>query len=287
MLPPLEWVRVFEAAARLGSFTAAAQEAGLTQAAVSQRIRDLESRLGVQLFDRLARGVALTTAGEAWLPHVQSAFALLGNSTANLFAAPRRKVNVAVSTSILELWILPRLHIIRRSLPQVQLVFETIQRLPDYHRSDADLEIRFGNGHWSDRDSRRLFREVLSPLAAPALLKGEAGRDWRELPRLAVSGPRAGWTEWANECGETQFSAPIIRFDTFAHALHAAEAGAGVLLGSLPLCADAVRAARLVRLSERVLPMEDGYWATWLRNRSLHAELVEVIDAVCRPPDST
>src|SRR5690606_12206629 len=151
-----------------------------------------------------------------------------------------------------------------------------------YHRTDADLEIRFGDGSWSDRASRRLFREKLSPLAAPALLEAEAAPEWRELPRLAVSGPRAGWTDWASECGEAPFSAPVMRFDTFAHALHAAEAGAGVLLGSLPLCKEAVQAGRLVRLSEKVLPMKEGYWITWLRNRPLRAEFVKVIDAICR-----
>ena len=70
---PLEWVRAFEAAARLGSFTAAAAETGLTQSAISQRIANLEARLGAQLFVRQARQIGLTPEGEAWLPHVQAA----------------------------------------------------------------------------------------------------------------------------------------------------------------------------------------------------------------------
>ncbi len=114
-LPPLEWIRVFEAAARLGSFTAAADELGITQAAVSQRIRKLEQRLGAQLFNRQARGVSLSTQGESWLPHVQGALAQLLNSTANLFEAPRRKVTIAASSSVIELWIVPRLGDVARS----------------------------------------------------------------------------------------------------------------------------------------------------------------------------
>ncbi|HET7411970.1 MAG TPA: LysR family transcriptional regulator, partial [Pararhizobium sp.] len=144
LLPSLEWVRVFEAAARLGSFTAAAKELGLTQAAVSQRIRNLETRLGVQLFDRQARGISLSTQGEAWLPHVQAALSQLTQSTADLFEAPRRKITIAASASVIELWISPRLAEIARRLPHLQLAFETIQRLPDYSRYEADFEIRFG-----------------------------------------------------------------------------------------------------------------------------------------------
>jgi len=83
--PPLEWVRVFEAAARLGSFTAAAEELGLTQAAVSQRIRNLELRIGAQLFDRQARGVTLSTQGEAWQPHVQEVAPEQGSSKYHYF----------------------------------------------------------------------------------------------------------------------------------------------------------------------------------------------------------
>ncbi|TJW71803.1 MAG: LysR family transcriptional regulator, partial [Mesorhizobium sp.] len=80
-MPPLDWLRSFEAAARLSNFTAAATELGLTQAAVSQHIRFLEERLKTRLFARLARGVALSPEGAAYLPHIQSAFAIIGNST--------------------------------------------------------------------------------------------------------------------------------------------------------------------------------------------------------------
>src|SRR5580765_1950632 len=84
-LPPLDWLRSFEAAARLSNFTAAAAELGLTQAAVSQHVRSLEDRLRQPLFIRLARGVELTPEGAAYLPHLQSAFAVIGNSTWELF----------------------------------------------------------------------------------------------------------------------------------------------------------------------------------------------------------
>lgn len=279
-LPPLEWVRVFEAAARLGSFTAAASELGLTQAAVSQRIRNLELRIETQLFTRQPRGVTLSTQGEAWLPHVQNALALLLNSTADLFEAPRRKIVVAASASVIELWIVPRLARIAERLPHVQLAFETIQNLPDYDRSEADVEIRFGEGHWPGRQSRRLFREELGPVAAPALL-GAPSLDWRALPQIATSGPRMGWRDWCNAVDMPPMKVPMLRFDTFVQALRAAEAGAGVLLGSLPLCAASIADGRLTLLTSGTLSMEAGYWITWQNSRPGFSERQLLVDCLC------
>ncbi|WP_288192347.1 LysR family transcriptional regulator [uncultured Phyllobacterium sp.] len=281
-LPPLEWIRVFEAAGRLGSFTAAANELGLTQAAVSQRIKNLEQQLGAQLFNRRARGVILSIQGESWLPHVQAALNQLLHSTANLFELPRRKVTIAASSSVIELWIVPRLRGIAQQLPHVQLSFETIQHLPDYDRSEADFEIRFGEGSWPGRDAERLYAEELAPVASPALLKEAAG-NWETLPRIATSGPRDGWRDWSLATGADIQTAPTLRFDTFVQALRAAEAGAGVLLGSLPLCDGAIQAGSLVCLADRVLRMEAGYWINWPRNRPTFAEQ-GVLVAILRTP---
>ena len=278
-LPPLEWIRVFEAAARLGSFTAAANELGLTQAAVSQRIKNLELRLGAQLFKRQARGVMLSTEGESWLPHVQSALTQLLHSAANLFEQPRRKITIAASKSVIELWIVPRLGDIARRLPHVQLSFATIQQQPDYERLDADFEIRFGTGHWAGRDARQLFVEELVPAAAPTML-GDGQNDWRELSRIATSGPRIGWRDWSNAMGEPHPPVSVLRFDTFVQSLRAAEAGAGVLLASLALSSEAIEYGRLKRLTDQTLRMEAGYWITWPRNQPAFSELPLLIDCL-------
>lgn len=278
-LPPLEWIRVFEAAGRLGSFTAAANELGLTQAAVSQRIKNLEAQLGAQLFNRQARGVILSIQGESWLPHVQAALNQLLHSTANLFELPRRKVTIAASSSVIELWIVPRLRRITQRLPHVQLSFETIQHLPDYERSEADFEIRFGEGNWPGREAQKLYAEELAPVASAALVK-DAPENWETLPRIATSGPRDGWRDWALATGADTQLAPTLRFDTFVQALKAAEAGAGILLGSLPLCQSSIQSGKLVCLTDRALRMEAGYWITWPRNRPSFAESGILITAL-------
>ncbi|MFE0017045.1 LysR family transcriptional regulator [Mesorhizobium sp. NPDC059054] len=277
-LPPLEWIRVFEAAARLGSFTAAANELGLTQAAVSQRIKNLELHLGTQLFTRQARGVVLSTQGEAWLPHVQAALAELLHSAANLFEQPRRKISIAASSSVIELWIVPHLGDVARRLPHVQLSFETIQNLPDYERLEVDFEIRFGTGNWAGREAIQLFTEELTPLASPSLLDDDP--NWQDRPRIATSGPRVGWRDWSNAMGEPPGPTPLLRFDTFVQSLRAAEAGAGVLLGSLALCADVIASGRLKRLTDRTLRMEAGYWISWARSRPAFAEQRDLIDCL-------
>ncbi|MDT8878622.1 LysR family transcriptional regulator [Halomonas saccharevitans] len=282
LLPSLEWVRVFESAARLGSFTAAARELGLTQAAVSQRIRHLEERLGVSLFERQARGVTLSLQGEAWLPHVQQALERLTHSADSLFAAPRTRLSLMASVSLIELWIVPRLAALQVELPRRQLVLSTMHRWPDYAQAEADLDIRFGKGDWPERVSHRLFGEVLAPMATPALLAGV--KDWRGLPRIAVAGPRLGWREWDQRVEAGPGPMPVVRLDSLAQALRAAEAGAGVLLGSLPLCRAALQAGRLQCASPETLPMAEGYWLTRRSDRPAGPEFERVLAAL-RPAE--
>ena len=256
---PLEWVRVFEAAGRTGSFTAAASEIGLTQAAVSQRIQNLESRLGARLFTRQARGVTLTVEGEAWLPHVHKALRSLERSADALFGKPLQKIVLSASASVIQLWIVPRLASLETD-PQFQLSLTTVQIEPDFARANATIEVRYGNGGWPGMDCARLYPELLAPLAAPALLRSQAR--WQDLPAIAVAGPRPGWQEWAEHSGEAVGALPRYRFDSFVAALAAARAGLGVLLGSLPLCTAELHAGTLVRVSEHMLASEDGYWMT-------------------------
>jgi len=277
-LPPLEWLRVFEAAGRSGSFTAAAAELGLTQAAVSQRMRHLEARLGARLFLRKPRGIELTADGEAYLPHVQGALAALTRSTADLFAAPRRKLAIATPASVAELWIAPRLPALARRFPALQVVLGTIQRPGDYELLAADLEVRFGSGAWPGRRARRLFDEVLAPVAAPALLESSA--DWRRLPQIAVAGPRDGWREWAAAAGTAPPRPPGLRVDTFAHGLAAALAGFGVLLASLALIEPQLRNGALVRLPEPATRMDEGYWLAWREGAPGFAERDTVVAAL-------
>ena len=261
-LPPLEWLRVFEAAARNGNFTAAARELNLTQAAVSQRMRNLEQRLGVTLFRRLPRGVELTTEGDAYAPHVQAALTALRRSTHDLFGTASRSFTIAATSSVAELWIAPRLPRLQQSFPKLHIALTTIQRQADYEPAQADIEVRFGRGDWPDCQAVKLYDEVLLPVAAPIFLAAGA-TDWRRLPQIAVAGPRHGWRDWAAAAGVAPPRPASLRFDTFAQGLAAALAGAGVLLASRPLSQGLLEDGRLRELGEPAVAMTEGYWLTW------------------------
>ncbi len=254
---PLEWVRAFEAAGRTGSFTAAARETGLTQAAISQRITNLEKLVGSRLFVRQARGVALTVDGEAWLPYVSGSLQALRQSCEDLFGVQRTKIVISASASAIELWFALRLHDVP---PDVcpQITFSTMVLQSEGEQQDATIKVRYGAGDWAEHYSAPLFREALSPVASPGLL--QAGDGWHDLPRIAVAGPRAGWQEWVRHAGGPATPVPRLRFDSFSAALAAAVSGAGVLLASLPLCARELDAGSLVRVSERVLEPAETYW---------------------------
>ncbi|WP_421912421.1 LysR family transcriptional regulator [Mesorhizobium sp.] len=260
ILPPLDWLRSFEAAARLSNFTAAAGELGLTQAAVSQHIRFLEERLKTRLFSRLARGVALSPEGAAYLPHIQSAFATIGNSTTELFE-PRavQTVAIRVPISFALLALVPALPNLGKALPQIQLDMVTIHRPTDYDQPGSVLDIRFGNGSFPGRDADRLTVERLVPVAAPALA-GEP--DWTALPLLLVAGAREMWAEWFSAARLAGHARRSHRFDSFVAAMEAAKAGAGILLGSRPLIDAALAGKALVPLSDFELSSSFGHFLT-------------------------
>ena len=259
-LPPLDWLRSFEAAARLSNFTAAAGELGLTQAAVSQHIRFLEERLKTRLFSRLARGVALSPEGAAYLPHIQSAFATIGNSTTELFE-PRavQTVTIRVPISFALLVLVPALPDLAKALPQIQLDVVTIHRPADYDQPGSVFDIRFGNGSFPGREADRLTVERLVPVAAPALADDA---DWTSLPLLLVAGAREMWAEWFAAAGLAGHARRSHRFDSFVAAMEAARAGAGILLGSRPLINAALAGRALVPLSDFELSSSSGHFLT-------------------------
>jgi LysR family transcriptional regulator of beta-lactamase len=264
-LPPLTWLRAFEAAARRLNFTAAAHELGMTQAAVSQHIRLLEAQLNAKLFRRLQRGVELTADGVAYLPHVQSGFRLISRSTRELFGSRSEgQVTVSAPISFASLWLAPRLPAFSSVRPNISVDISTIHVPEDYEIKDADLEIRFGAKPFAGREAVQLTVEQLVPVVSPRLVEGkQKGKAWTGLPRLTLSGGREMWSQWFELAGLEPQQGPSHRFDSFVAALQAAIAGAGVLLGSRPLVDEALRSGRLVRLSKHELKSERGHFATY------------------------
>ncbi|PSL20104.1 LysR family transcriptional regulator [Shimia abyssi] len=257
-MPPLDWLRIFEAAARLQGFSAAAREFGLTQAAVSQRIRNLESWLGRDLFVRSARGVTLTYAGEGYLPLVQDALSRLERGTEAMFGTAPRDMHISALSSHLDALVLPALPEFTYAHPNVQVVVDTVPQRSNFEQDRTALQLRFGRGDWARRKAALICKEELAPMAA-----GQDNREWPEIAGIKLRGERPGWRDWAAVTGYPAPAQDRLSVDSMQHALSAAAAGGGVALGSVALARPHLEAGRLRKLALPSLATEDGYWLTW------------------------
>lgn len=260
-LPPLNWLRAFEAAARHLSFTDAGVELGVTQAAVSQQVRQLEDWLGAQLFKRLARALALTDAGIAYLPIVQDGIERIDLGTAEIFGHPEgRPVTLRASTTLAVLWLAPQLARLRAEHPEIAVRVTTLYSPVDFGQDGVDIEIRYGAGTWPGVKAHRLFDESFFPVASPGYLAmAPALKTPADLPghRLVhVIGEREGWGIYLRLAGvgDVETSEGDIQCDTLAVALNAAAAGAGVALATSPVADTMIGSGALVDLFGRRWP---------------------------------
>ncbi|TMV04832.1 LysR family transcriptional regulator [Ruegeria sediminis] len=275
-LPPLDWLRVFEAAGRLGGFSAAAREFGLTQAAVSQRIGNLEAWLGRSLFVREARGVSLTVEGESYLPLVQESLAALERNTEELFGKAPRELRVAGLGSHVNALVIPHVAGFRQRHPRVRLVTDSVARRSSLDEERTWLQIRFGRGAWPGREAGLIAPEVLAPMAMP-------GMDWG-APVIELRGERPGWQDWCRVTGQPEVAPAMLSVDSMEHALTAARLGLGIALGSLPLARNLLRAGQLRRLDLPEMTTRDGYWLTWpderVQSRKLKALIGDFLETL-------
>ncbi len=259
-LPPLDWLRVFEAAGRLGGFSSAAREFGLTQAAVSQRIGNLESWLGRSLFVREARGVSLTVEGESYLPLVQQSLQALERNTEDLFGKSPRELRVAAISSHIRALILPHLTAFQNMRPEIRLLTDSVARRSSLDEEKTWLQIRYGKGNWQGREAALISPEVLVPMAAP-------GVEWG-APVLELRGERPGWRDWERNSNRSDVPPAKLSFDSMEHALSAASQGLGIALGSVPLAAGELMSGQLRKLALPDLKTTEGYWLTWPEDKA-------------------
>lgn len=259
-LPPLGWLRAFESAARLGNFTRAAEELGLTPAAVSHQVRALEGRLGTALFERRHRSLALTRAGETYLPSVGAAFADLQNATRGVFG-PRlgATVRFRALVSFLLLWFAPRLPRFRAAHPEIALQLHAASWSGSLAQDDLDLDLRYGDGRWPDGRAELLARAPVLALCAPGLApEGDAGL--ARLPRIEVTGVVDTWESFHARAG-LPFApqGPALVVDQSITALELATAGLGVCLISRLFAEPYLRDGRLVRASATEIETEQAF----------------------------
>ncbi|MEK0083333.1 transcriptional regulator GcvA [Benzoatithermus flavus] len=270
-LPPLHALRVFEAAARHGSFAKAADELAVTPAAVSQQIRQLEADLGVALFRRLPRGLVVSEAARRALPELEKAFAHLARAVEDMRGGERAgPLVISVIPSFAARWLMPRLGGFIETYPEIEVTVRSELRSVDFAREDVDLGIRYGKGIYPGLDTRLLLTEEVFPVCAPSLLAGR--HPLRRLDDLrhhtllhdrALTGeePSLYWRHWLRDAGVSRIDAD--RGPGFTDAtmlMEAALRGLGVALGRSGLCADDLAAGRLVRPFTESRPADYAYY---------------------------
>ncbi|RNF34327.1 LysR substrate-binding domain-containing protein [Paracoccus methylarcula] len=266
-LPPLNWLRAFEVAARHMSFTIAADELSLTQAAISQQIRGLEAHLGVELFKRLPRGVALTEAGRAYLPAVRDGIDRMAVATEEIFGSGRiRELTLRINLVFLVNWLAPRLRRFRANYPDIVLRFSSNIWVEERERKEADIEVRYGNGLWDGLTAMRLTRDTLMPVCAPWVAEELAGASVEEaLTRhgmLHVIGYGEGWGYWLRECGITGVDPSSgLQFDTLISALAMAENGMGFALARSELNGHLFNRGTLIAPFQQRIPSAEAFYA--------------------------
>ena len=267
-LPPLNALRAFEAAARLGSFSAAAQELRVTDSAVSQQVRTLEQYLGTRLFKRLPRGLLLTELGSTYLPVLTAGFDRLSEATVRLRSGGvGGLLTVAALPAFASGWLLPRIGRFRERYPRVDLLLKTGRALADFRREDVDVAIRFCAGAGPDTRSILLLPEDVFPVASPSLVSASLipmqVADLRALPLLhdVDAHPRQPWLSWQAWFERAGVEAPTalrgLQFTDSIVLAEAAVAGLGVALGRGPNIEGLLARGQLMRLTQ------DSWRAAW------------------------
>ncbi|MEL4072210.1 LysR substrate-binding domain-containing protein [Ochrobactrum sp. GPK 3] len=266
-LPPLSAIRVFESASRHASFTKAAEELGMTQAAVSYQIKMLEERVGAPLFLRMPRQVKLTELGERLAPSITEAFETMRTAFATLREDTEGVLSISVVATFAANWLVQRLGSFQMEHPLLAVRLDSNDRLVDFTQSEVDLAIRTGTGNWPGLVSHELIKAQFTPMLSPKLAASIGGvrepADLLRLPAIDASDP--WWRLWFEAAGVRD---PQVRGNTqnrlgaqhlegraataglgmgiFTPAFHTAEVAAGLLIQPFDLLCDDGRSYWLV-----------------------------------------
>lgn len=231
---------VFEAAARLMSFTQAAQELNVSQPAVSYSVRQLEAALGVRLFIRKHRSIALTRAGEQLFEDVTRCFSqILATAQQLARQGQRTHVTILVSTAFATYWVVPRLAQFHLDNPGIELRLHTSNKDLDLNQEGLDLGVRRGDGVWSGYESALIAKELLIPVASPGFVERSPQirdlSDLAALPLIHLEEPfrvTPTWSDWFAAMGWRYDDAGSgLRLNDYALVIQAAMAGEGIALG--------------------------------------------------------
>jgi len=270
-LPPLGGLRAFEAAARWESFKRAADELHVTPAAVSQQVKALEEDLGVPLFRRMPRGLALTDDGRDLLPDLTAAFGRIGGAVDRLGGRSLEgRLTVSVLPSFGAGWLIPRLPDFQARFPGIDILLYSDFFFTDLVGGDADLAIRYSASAFPGLDATFLMDEELYPVVSPAVVnRPSAVRRPKDLATHAFlhddgairSEPWLQWDPWLREAGlDPEIARRGPRFTDTSHILQAAVLGQGIAIGRSPIVRDMLADGRLIRPLNLARKAAASYW---------------------------
>ena len=271
-LPSLDFLRGFEAAGRRLSFTLAAEELFLTQSALSRQVKALEEALGVALFERKHRTLALTKAGAAFHRRVTESLRELA-AAADALQAPQRDPALTVSTTVsfASLWLIPRLPAFRAAHPAIDVYVSADDRMVDLGKGDVDVAIRYLAHPRAPDNATFLFGERFMPVASPSLVKRSPRltrpADLAHHVLLHFDDPEGrvpwiNWSAWLAANGAAGLKAAgSLRFSLYDQVIQAAIDGQGVALGRIPLISGVLERGNLVAPFGKRYDAPRGYYA--------------------------
>ncbi len=284
---------VFEAAARLASFSKAAEELGLTQPAVSQAVRRLESAIGTRLFQRSHRAIALTDSGDRLYADVVDGFSrILATARQIRRSARREHATLLVSTAFATWWMVPRLAEFRTRHPQVDLRLETRDKDVDIAAEATTLAVRRGTGEWPGYQSALITPERITAVASPKLLAAHPRLSdvgaLLSLPLIHLDEPhryRPGWTEYFNHFGgKFRDDGDGLRLNDYALVLQAAMAGEGVAIGWQHICERPIEQGLLAQAGPGTWDTGQGFYLVWSGTTPLAENAQLVRDWIAATP---
>ncbi len=266
---PLSKLPAFEAVGRLKSITRASHELHLSQAAVSRQISQLESRLGVTLFERGHRSISLTSTGEELYRSVSVALRLIRETVKGIRPQPHSgSINIATDLAFAHFWLIPRLDLFQKSVDGFALSVTASDIEEDCLKPEVDLPIVYGKGDWPGYVSRFLFEEEIFPVCSPGYLAQLENvtqpKDLLSGKLLHVSGGPTTWVNWNEWLSHHDVEIPAdnrrTEFNSLPWTIQAACSGQGIALGWKYLCDDLLASETLIRPIPEVLRTDRNYY---------------------------
>jgi LysR family transcriptional regulator, glycine cleavage system transcriptional activator len=270
-LPPLSAIRVFEAAARLLSFTRAAAELGMTQAAVSYQIKLLEERLGSPLFLRQPRALALTEAGQWLAPRTTEAFDLLREAYARFGEREQATLIVNTMHTFAAQWLAPRLGVYQLAHPKTAVQLETTSRVVDFSREEVDVVIRAGKGEWPGLMAYKLIDVRYTLMVSPALAEKVGGlRTPEDMFKIELIDPHDDWwVDWFKACNQPleRLNMDLAPIGLQTITASAAMAGRGGALLVKEFFEQEIKDGRLYQPFDIMVDTDSAYWLAFPEGR--------------------